>query len=311
MNFGWLPPERLNGLNLSIPPDPSTNAAVLATGKKTGVPRAHVGLAEWRVREWVGRLYPPKTKEVLWMDHYIHHYNALEFNATHYRIYGPDEVRRWAGKVPPGCPDFLFLPKLLQYITHDSGFNGVEGLTAQFLEGVSAFGAHLGPIFLQLPEAFAPYPAARRALFSYLASLPNDQRFFVELRHPGWFIDTAVRTELFTALRDMRIGAIITDTPGRRDVCHMELSLPEVFIRFVAKSRHPTTYARINAWAHRLKAWLDAGLEAFYFIVHTGQSAPETSLYVVDALNKACGLNIPMPHPAMPDFNPFADVGRA
>jgi uncharacterized protein YecE (DUF72 family) len=310
MNFGWLPPEKLDGLDLSPPPDPPANVAVLARASRAlgAPPRAYVGLAEWRVREWVGRLYPAKAKEVLWMDHYIANYNCLEFNATHYRIYTPDEVRRWAGKAIDR--DFLFLPKLLQWITHDSGFNGAEEVTAQFLEGVAAFGEHLGPVFLQLPEAFAPYPAARRALFRYLATLPNEQRFFLELRHPGWFADRAVRAELFTALRDMRIGALITDTPGRRDVCHMELSLPEVFIRFVAKSRHPTTYARIDAWAARLKAWLDAGLESFYFIVHTGQSAPETSLYVVDALNRTCGLNIRSPHPAAPDFNPFDDVRR-
>lgn len=310
MNFGWLPPEKLDGLNLNLPSDPTSNAAVLATGKESGKhPHAYVGLAEWRVKEWVGRLYPAKTKEVLWMDHYIRNYNCLEFNATHYRIYGPDEVRRWAGKVPDDR-DFLFLPKLLQWITHESGFNGADEATAQFLEGVAAFGSHLGPVFLQLPEAFAPYPAARRALFRYLATLPNEQRFFLELRHPGWFGDKAVRAETFTALRDLRIGAVITDTPGRRDVCHMELSLPEVFVRFVAKSRHPTTYARIDAWAARIKAWLDAGLEALYFIVHTGQSAPETSLYVVDALNKTCGLSIAAPQPAAPLFNPFDDVGR-
>jgi uncharacterized protein YecE (DUF72 family) len=306
MNFGWLPPEKLDGLDLSLPPDPLANAAVLATGCGRAVLDARVGLAEWRVKEWVGRLYPAKTKEVIWMDSYIRNYNCLEFNATHYRIYTPDDVRRWAGKA--AGKDFLFLPKMLQYITHESGFQGVEEMTAQFVEGVAAFGENLGPIFLQLPEAFAPYPAARRALFAYLASLPNEHRFFVELRHPGWFMDAAVRAETFTALRELRIGAVITDTPGLRSVCHMELSLPEVFVRFVAKSRHPTTYARIDAWAKRLNAWLDAGLEAFYFIIHTGHSAPETSLYVADALNNICGLNIPLPQPAAPTFNPFVDT---
>jgi len=308
MTFGFLPPEKLDGLQLPLPPDPPANAAVLAAARKPAAPAAYVGLAEWRVREWVNRLYPARTKEVLWMDHYIGQYNCLELNATHYRIYGPDEVRRWAGKVPPDRANFRFLPKLPQVISHQSGFRGAEDLTAAFLEGVEAFGAQLGPIFIQTPESYAPYLPERRALFAYLAALPNGHRFFLELRHPGWFADASVRAELFTALRDLHVGAVITDTPGRRDVCHMELAIPEVFVRFVAKSRHPTTYARIRDWAARLKAWTAAGLEAFYFIVHTGHSAPETSLYVVDQLNKSCGLHIPVPRPSAPLFNPFDDV---
>ncbi len=325
MMFGWLPPEKLDGLNLSLPPDPPGNATVLAGGRAAGaLVQAYVGLAEWRVKEWVGRFYPPKTKEVLWMDHYVQSYNALEFNATHYRIYAPEDIRRWAYKATAAYKaaaankaagdsegsmrPFQFLPKMLQDISHRSGFTRVEEATAAYLESVTSFGAHLGPVFIQTSEAFAPYPPARRALFAWLASLPNELRFFVEFRHPGWTTDAAVRAETFAALRALAIGAVITDTPGRRDVCHMELSVPEVFIRFVAKSRHPTTYARIDAWAARLKLWIDAGLRSFHFIVHTGQSAPETSAYVVHALSRDCGVALTPPHLSAPLFDAVAEA---
>jgi uncharacterized protein YecE (DUF72 family) len=45
-----------------------------------------------------------------------------------------------------------------------------------FLEGVLAFGEHLGPIFFQVSDKFSP--KRKDELFAYLATLPKDLQFF-------------------------------------------------------------------------------------------------------------------------------------
>jgi uncharacterized protein YecE (DUF72 family) len=253
----------------------------------------------------MGRLYPKGTKDTLLMDQYIAQYRCLEFNGTHYRIYTPQEVRRWSGKATG--KDFQFLPKFPQSITHQSRFLNVEAETAAFLEGVEAFRPNLGPLFLQLSEYYGPAPANQRNLYRYLATLPNDFEYFLELRHPGWFSGPVLR-EWTTALRDMGIGAVITDTPGRRDVVHMRLTTPRVFVRFVGKARHPSTYQRVEDWATRMKGWLNAGLKQAEFIAHCGHSAPEMSQYITERFNNVCGLQLPMPHLAARLFDPVQDA---
>jgi uncharacterized protein YecE (DUF72 family) len=115
------------------------------------------------------------------------------------------------------------------------------------LRGIVAFEEHLGPIFVQVSDTFSPN--RKEELFTYLRSLPTDLQFFLEVRHPDWFGKQHIREELFSTLKEMNMGAVITDTSGRRDCAHMHLTIPKVFIRYVGKTAilHPTDYTRTNA----------------------------------------------------------------
>ena len=287
MKFGQVPPETLEEVDFSLPPEPEGNEAVLTLGARKA--QIYLGCAKWGRKEWIGKVYPPGTKETQFLEHYVRHYNSIELNATHYKIYSPAEIRRWANKAA-GRP-FLFCPKIPQSISHYSSFRGVDDQTTAFLEGVLAFGPHLGPIFLQVSDQYGP--SRRDALFDYLESLPGDLTFFLEVRHPAWFADAA----LFQKLRGLRIGAVITDTAGRRDCAHMHLTVPRAFIRFVGNSLHPSDYTRIDRWVERIRHWLDHGLEDLYFFMHMHDEAtsPELTVYLVDRLNTACGLHLLKP----------------
>jgi uncharacterized protein YecE (DUF72 family) len=87
-------------------------------------------------------------------------------------------------------------------------------------------------------------------LFAYLATLPKDLQFFVEVRHPDWFSDAKAAKELFDKLRELNIGAIIADAAGRRDCVHMHLTVPKAFIRFTGNSLHTQT---MQGWMTGLK----------------------------------------------------------
>ncbi len=292
MDFGRVTEAALGQINFALPPDPPGNKKILK-GSKSSQPLIYMGCAKWGRKEWVGKLYPKGTKEQQFLEHYVRHYNSIELNATHYSVYGPEAIAKWADKAK-GL-DFKFCPKVTQSISHYSGFNNTDRITDAFMEGVRAFGKHLGPIFLQVSEKYSP--AQREKLFEYLKKLPRDQQFFLEVRHPLWFSDAIVRKELFDVLTQLNIGAVITDTAGRRDCAHMELTIPKTFIRYVGNSLHPTDYIRINDWVSRIKYWLDNGLEELYFFMHMHDEAlsPELTVYLVDKLNEACGLNLHKP----------------
>lgn len=292
MDFGKVNPEELKTIDLSLPPDPEWNKTILK-GKKAEDPKVYVGCAKWGRTEWVGKIYPEGTKEAKFLDHYVHHYNSIELNATHYKTYPPSAIEKWADKAQG--KDFIFCPKFPQTISHYSSFVNVDDKTNAFLEGIHAFGKHLGPIFLQVSDRFTP--KRKENLFNYLETLPKDLQFFLEVRNPEWFSGKEVSEDLVKTLNKLKVGYVITDAAGRRDCVHMYLTIPKAFIRFVGNSLHPTDYSRIDEWVSRMKYWLDNGLEELYFFMHMHDEAysPELSEYLIDKMNDECGLSLQKP----------------
>lgn len=291
MDFGRVDETDLNGVDFSLPPEPAFNKKVLP-GKKAKDPQIFVGCAKWGRKEWIGKIYPKGTKDAQFLDEYVKHYNSIELNATHYKLYKPEDIQKWLNKAKGRS--FKFAPKVYQGISHFGSFNDKQFLTDTFLGSVAEFGEYLGPIFLQVSDKFAP--KRKQELFDYLAKLPKDVQFFLEVRHPDWFKDPNTQ-ELFQTLRNLNIGAVITDTAGRRDVCHMHLTIPKTFIRYVGNSLHPTDYTRIDAWIDRMKYWIDNGLQEIHFFMHMHDEAfsPELTVYLVQKLNKACNLQLQVP----------------
>ena len=172
MEFGRVTEKDLGKIDFSLPGEPAANKLVL--GQPAKKPLVYLGCPKWGRREWVGKIYPKGTRDAQFLDHYVKHYNSIELNATHYKIYKPDEIAKWAAKA--AGKDFKFCPKITDSISHYSGFNNTAFLTTSFLEGVLAFGDNLGPVFLQVSEKYSP--KQRDKLFDYLKTLPTDLQFF-------------------------------------------------------------------------------------------------------------------------------------
>ena len=292
MDFGRVPESELNSIDFTLREEPLFNHQTLK-GIKAINPKIYIGCAKWGRTEWLGKIYPPKTKEKDFLDHYVKHYNSIELNATHYKVYGAAAIAKWAAKA--GDKDFMFCPKMYQGVTHRGNLTGKDFITTEFLRRIIAFEKHLGPVFVQVSDTFTI--KRKQELFDFLRSLPTDMQFFLEVRHPDWFGKEEIRNELFETLKQINIGAVITDTSGRRDCAHMHLTLPKTFIRYVGNSLHATDYTRIDAWINRIKYWLDNGLQELYFFMHMHDEAysPELTVYLVDKLNETCGLHLQKP----------------
>lgn len=292
MEFGRIDENELANIDFSLPEEPAFNKDILK-GKPAMNRKVYLGCAKWGREEWIGKIYPPKTKEKDFLQHYVQHYNSIELNATHYKIYGEPGIRKWTEKA--NGKDFLFCPKMYQGVTHRGKLDGRHPLLNEFFRGIVAFERHLGPIFVQVSDTFSP--KRKQELFDFLASLPKGLQFFLEVRHPDWFVKEKERENMFAFLRDNNMGAVITDTAGRRDCAHMHLTIPKAFIRYVGNSLHLSDYTRTDTWVKRMKYWLDHGLQELYFFMHMHDEAtsPELTVYLVDKMNKECGLNLIKP----------------
>jgi uncharacterized protein YecE (DUF72 family) len=291
MDFGRVSTAMLDKIDFSLLREPEANRQILS-GQKAASRNAHIGCPRWGVKDWLGKLYPKGTKDSHFLDEYVKQFNCIELNSTFYNLYDETAIAKWAEKA--GDRDFLFCPKVYQGISHEGELTEKVPLMHAFEKSIAAFGAHLGPAFLQLNDAFGP--GRKKELQYFVHALPTGMQLFVEVRHPAWF-DEKEMEWLVDMLHPVAKGLVITDTPGRRDVCHMRLSVPKAFVRFVSYNLHPTDYKRLDEWIERVGYWLDNGLEDLYFIIHMHEEAhsPELSGYFIDKLNQRCGLKLKKP----------------
>ncbi len=295
MEFGKVSDQELEQIDFSLPKDPAITTEVLKTGK--GNTKFHIGCAKWGRKDWVGKLYPPKTKEKDFLEHYARTFNCIEFNAVFYRMPFPTDVWKWKSKVPK---DFLFCPKFTNTITHMKRLKNADFEVGKYLEAITEFKDNLGPIFLMPHPQVSPKHL--ETLQEFILSIPQDVKMFTELRHPDWYKD-GYNQDLFDILKANNRGTIITDAAGRRDCVHMHLTTPECFIRFVGNSLHQSDYERIDDWVQRIKLWMEQGLETCYFFMHQHEElhSPELIKYMIEELNKHCGTKITPPKMYTPD----------
>ena len=291
MEFGALPVSRLNKINFILPPDPRGNKTILSSGKSKQT-RVYLGCAKWGRKEWVGKLYPKGTREKDFLKYYGRYYDSIELNATHYKMYSGEQLTSWGKEV--NHPGFRFCPKAHRGMCYLKDSPNKTHLTSDFIDNIRELGDQLGPVFITHDEKIKWDEIGEVQFFEYLESLPRDIRFFVEERWPGFYADKKLQSRYYTKLKELGIGAVITDTAGRQDVLHMQLTIPKTFIRFVGNSLHPTDYTRIDHWAKRIKKWIDGGIEEIYFFMHMHNEAtsPELTKYVVEQFNRVCRLDL-------------------
>jgi uncharacterized protein YecE (DUF72 family) len=292
MEFGKVTAEALEQIDFTLPPDHPRTTHLLKQSGSTGKTMIRVGCAKWGRKDWVGKIYPKGTKEGDFLEHYARHFNCIELNATFYRMPTQKQTEGWRSKVGE---DFRFCPKYTDQITHIRRLKDVEGTVERFYEGISGFGKNLGPIFL-LPHP-GMGPKTLETIEAFIEAQPDDIELFIELRHKDWFANTEVLDTLFAFLEKNKVGAVITDSSGRRDCVHMRLTTPEAFIRFVGNGLHPTDYTRCDDWITRIGQWRDQGIQSVYFFMHQHEElhSPELCKYLIEKMNSNLGTDIPVP----------------
>ncbi|WP_420316278.1 DUF72 domain-containing protein [Ekhidna sp.] len=285
MKFGSV--DNPEEIDFSLPDDHHDTEKVLSRGK--GLKSVFVGCAKWN-RQDLKKFYPRGTKDEL--EYYSTQFNSIELNATFYNHFRIEQIEKWVDKTPDS---FKFFPKVHQMVSHIKRLNEVEEPIERYTTNIRAFGDKLGMCFLQLHDNFKPKNMDR--LITAVEYWPKDIPLAIELRNTEWFNDAEVANEVYALFEKHNVSNIVTDTAGRRDLLHMRLTTPDVFVRYVG-ANHESDYDRLDVWIERIKKWADQGMENLYFFVHQNleKESPVLSAYLIEKLNATFdfGLNVPV-----------------
>ncbi len=287
MKFGKV--EHPENIDFSIPNDHPDTAVILNSTATENPLNIYVGCAKWN-RKDLKNFYPRGTKDEL--VYYSSQFNAIELNATFYRIFPSETYQKWYDKTPAG---FKFFPKMTNEVSHLRRMNDkVYAITDRYLEVTSLLKEKLGTIFLQMHTNFAPKNWDR--VVRFVEYWPKEFPLAMEFRHTDWFNDEKVANELFHLLEENKITNVLVDTAGRRDIMHMRLTTNEAFIRYVG-ANHKSDYDRIIDWVAKLDQWKKMGLKNIHFFVHQNMEleSPLLSSYFIDNLNKKMKTNLNIP----------------
>ncbi len=287
MKFGSV--DNPQDLDLSLPNDHIDTARVLVKSKNDVLPQIFVGCAKWNRADLKG-FYPRGTKDEL--GYYSSQFNAIEMNATFYRIFPAEQFATWYDKTPK---NFKFFPKLYQEISHWKRLSGVDSVVENYLNNAANLKEKLGTIFLQMHSNFKPKDFDR--VIDFVESWPKEIPLAIEFRHTDWYNETVVADQLYDLLETNNISNVIVDTAGRRDLMHMRLTNSTAFVRYVG-ANHKSDYTRLDEWVQRLKEWKDQGIDEVDFFIHQNieKESPLLSAYFIEQLNTELGYDLKIPN---------------
>jgi len=277
---------------VTLPPDDVLTTEHLKNLKSDNTPQVYIGCPVWSDKNYVGKMYPYKTKPADYLKAYCKQFNSIEVNATRY---GMKDEQTWKQWKEAATDNFKFSFKLPDNITNRKNLADQKGSHLElFYQAADYFGTSAGASLCLLPNYFKT-PRLDQ-LVAFLNDVPKDIELAIELRDP----ETIINPELYALLKAHNHCLVITDSPGRRDVIHQRITNSSVFIRFVGGRLHSTDFTRIDAWVDRLVYWMNSGVKTVYFYMH--QAAPYKYLsanlaaYMIEKLNaKMPKLNLKAP----------------
>ena len=245
----------------------------------TSGPMLRVGCPMWAHRPWVGRFYPVGTKPGAELALYAQWCTAVEGNTTFYAEPAPATVARWREQTPD---DFRFACKLPSTITHDKRLRGVAAEVRSFLNAIEPLGERVGPVQVQLPGSFGP--SDLDVLLAFLHRLPHDWPWALELRHRGFFDESAVHRAVDELCRDRNIGRVVLDTrplyavpaestaaiDEQRKKPHLPIVLdaigPAPIVRVIGEDSIDGTLRGLLTWVPQIVEWLADGRTPYVFV---------------------------------------------
>jgi uncharacterized protein YecE (DUF72 family) len=258
----------------------------------------YLGCPGWGMKEWVGRLFPAGTKHGEFLARYAEVFNTVEGNTTFYALPTAESVARWRDSVPAG---FRFCFKFPREVTHDRLLIDSAADVAAFLERVAPLGELLGTLFLQLPPRFGPEHLPR--LTAFLAALPADFHYAVELRHEAFFGGGPAEVALIELLVARDVDIVIMDTRGIHAGTSLEHAearakkpnLPVVirataahpFVRCVPHEAFEDGRALVEPWAAQVARWIAEGKQPYFFMHAPDDTFAPQNAYAFHAMVRA------------------------
>ena len=199
------------------------------------------------------------------MQAYSKQFNAWELGTSFEEILSEEKIRKLYKSV--AVTEFKFCPLFYKGISHLGKIDSPKlGLSSDFINRMKSFTDKLGCSLLQLPESCTP--ENKDGLFRYLQALPGQFDVAVEFTNMDWFNNPDQFGLIVEKMHQLNKGLVISDSPGRREAVHMQLSNATAFIRFYGEGWNEIDLHRISQWKKQLQSWYLQGLEKCYFFLH-------------------------------------------
>jgi len=246
----------------------------------------HVGTSGYSFDDWVGPFYPPGTKRGGFLEYYAQQFGCVEVNATYYRIPPPRTLASMAERTPP---DFRFIVKLHQSMTHETG--GAAAPYDEFRAAIEPLreAGKLHGLLAQFPWAFRRTEAAKLHLERLRTALPGEP-LWVEFRHASW-----MHPKLPAWLAERALGYCAVDEPALPGlvppVTHVTNDL--AYVRFHGRNaatwwgrgggdRYDYDYSEreLTEWVKRVGEMAQQAKQTYLFFnnCHAGQAARNAKL---------------------------------
>lgn len=241
----------------------------------------YLGAPLWAVNEWKGEFYTKKAKPAEYLQQYAQFFNAVEGNTTFYATPSEAMVERWLASTPE---TFRFSFKFPRVITHEYKLQGVSTETTAFLERMQPLGQRLNGFMIQLSSSFSP--AMLGALEDFIKSLPPTYKYAVEVRHPAFFTDAAIRQHYNELLQSLNVDRIIFDSrpvhsapvldeatkEAQRKKPRLPVQLDTTaqapMLRYIGHPMLEENKKFLEPWVAQTARWLEAGMKPYIYL-HT------------------------------------------
>ena len=235
----------------------------------------------WSYAAWQGRYLPPSQSPRDRLSAYATWCNAVEGNTTFYATPAVGTVRSWAEQT---SPDFRFVLKLPRAITHERRLADVAEPLRAFLAAIEPLGRRAHALWIQLPPSFGPTDVG--ALAGFLARLPREHRYCVEVRHRAFFTEPRSEQLLERTLGTVGAEWVPFDTtvlfgspPSSEAERQAQANKPRVprraqaltgypIVRYIGRDDNARTIAGWQPWLATVAGWLREGRTPTVFI-HT------------------------------------------
>jgi len=198
-----------------------------------------VGTSGYSYKPWVGNFYPEGLPAKEMLRYYATQLPSVEINNTFYRLPKESVVQSWADQVGP---DFRFVLKAPQRITHVKRLKEAESEVEYFFRVSSVLQSKAGVFLFQLPPNFK---RDMERLEKFLALLPESGNVAFEFRHPSWFNE-----EVFNALRSRNYALCVSETDDE-EITDFAATADWGYLRL---RRSNYSHADLLRWKERLSA---------------------------------------------------------
>ncbi len=230
----------------------------------------YIGTSGWSYPGWKDSFYRDIPQRQ-WLAHYAQHFNAVEINASFYRLQKPQTYQRWCEAVPG---NFRFSLKANRYLTHNKKLLDPLPSIAVERERARALGEKLSVVLWQLPHS---YSKNIQRLGDFVAALHTwpEVRHVAEFRHASWFDQ-----EVADCLSEGRVAVCQSDAADWPLWDAVTTNL--VYVRLHGHTRtYASSYshASLRCWAERIRGWLQTGHSVCVFFDNDAEgAAPRNAL---------------------------------